>query len=254
MREEFKLDLSELTLEEALEKGIITIGSWNKEEWDIQMPEWRRALELAEEYHEKAGSTYTDKTKELQGGTKKPYIGFIQELLRILINEVHLQNDDILTAAALYNIFKMTDCDRAFLVQEFGGKIVERVELLQTKEKETFGEQLKRLALMEENVPMVTYIFLAVKLLEERVTDRCPLGDWTEDIPYYKKMMEELQNYGLKYYREKNWKVAIFLSQKILEQLDKNMDLSRNCNKTAEELYAGWNDEKVWENDERFTK
>ena len=65
-------------------------------------------------------------------------------------------------------------------------------------------------------------------------------------MPYYKKISEQLQECGLKYYYEKKWDVAIFLSQKILEQLDKNMELSRNCNKTVEELYVGWDDDTEW--------
>ena len=41
------MDLSNLTLEEALQKGIITKGRWNDSEWEVDEPEWRSALKFA---------------------------------------------------------------------------------------------------------------------------------------------------------------------------------------------------------------
>lgn len=240
-RRELKMKLNEPSAEEALEKGVITDDPWNDELCDTHMPVWKRALEVAGKYHEKVRNTYTDKTQELRRGTDKPYIVFIQKLLNILINEANLLGDDILTVAALYNILEMTDCDRTNIVRKFGEEIVEQIEALQTEEGETFGNQLARLVSMDDQKgALVTYVFLAVKLLEERVTDLCPFEDWREDVPHYKNLSDELRECGLKFYREKKWDVAVFLSEKILEQLDKNMELSRNCNKTAEELYSGW--------------
>jgi hypothetical protein len=138
---------------------------------------------------------------------------------------------------------ELTDCNKTVLVQEFDEEIAEQVELLQTREEESFREQLVRLSKLDElKGAATTYIFLAVKLLEERVMDLCPLEDWEEDVPHYKKMADDLKKYGLKQYQEKKWNAAIFLSERILAQLDENMDLSRNRNKTVQELYAGWDD------------
>lgn len=110
------------------------------------------------------------------------------------------------------------------------------MELLQTKEGENFGEQLARLAALDNpNGAVTTYIFLAVKLLEERVTDICPLEDWEKDLLHYRKMAEDLRVYNIKWYREGKQNYAIFLSDKLLMQLEENMDLSRNYNKTAKE-------------------
>lgn len=50
-----------------------------------------------------------------------------------------------------------------------------------------------------------TYVFLAVKLLEERMTDLCPFEDWREDVPHYKNLSDELKECGLKLYHEKKW-------------------------------------------------
>lgn len=41
--------------------------------------------------------------------------------------------------------------------------------------------------------------------------------------------------------------MRFFLGKKLLEQIDENMNYSRNMNKTAEELYEGWNDDNSWE-------
>lgn len=230
------MDLSNLTLEEALQKGIITKGRWNDPEWEVDEPEWRNALKFAKKYHTEGGSTYIDKSVDIRSGKETPYIRFIQELLNILINEAHFVDDELLTIAALYNILSLTACETKTLEQKFDQEVVDSVKQLQMENKLTFGEQLEYLATMESpDGSRLTCIFLAVKLLKERVTDLCPLDSWEKDIPYYEHMGIELEQYGMKTYRDKKWNRAIFLGTKILEQIERNKKYSRNCNNTAEE-------------------
>ena len=235
------MDLSDLTLEEALQKGIITKGRWNDPDWEVDEPEWRKALRFAEKYHAEAGSTYMDKSGNIRFGKETPYFKFIQGVLGILYGEVNLVNEDLLTIAALYKILELTACEEKTIEKEFDKDILESVKLLQNGNRFTFGERLQYLA--ELDAPRgqkLTYIFLAVKLMEERVIDICPLESWEKDIPHYTHIAEELEQYGLAVCRKKHWNRAIFLGEKILKQLEKNKRHSRNCNKTAEELYKGW--------------
>ncbi len=231
------MDLSEMSLEQALQKGVITKSSWNSPDWEVIENEWRKALSFAKKHHAEAGSTYVDKSKEVRAGNETPYISYIQKLLKILINEVHIANDNTLAIAALYNVLSLTDCEVNALEQEFDLEIVDGVKHLDMIKNMTFEEQLTNLIALESpQNSSLTYIFLAVKLLDERVTDICPFDSWETDIPYYKKMREQLEQFGIKVYRAKKWNIAIFIGTKILEQIEKNMKCSMNCNKTSEEL------------------
>lgn len=82
-------------------------------------------------------------------------------------------------------------------------------------------------------------------LQEERVGDICPFESWEEDIPYYKDLTEQIEPY-ISVFMEKGWDRAVFLGKKLLEQIHENMDFSRDRNKTAQELYAGWDDDYLW--------
>lgn len=99
------MNYSDITLKDALNNGIITIGKLDDDEWFIHEPIWRKAFNLAEKYHKKVNTTFID-------DRSKPSI-----------------------------------------------------EQLQTKEEETFEEQLKRLASLHslQNFEL-SNILLAAKL------------------------------------------------------------------------------------------
>ena len=241
------MDLSKLSYDEAIKKGVITRGSWNDDEWEVvDLAKWHRALDMAAKFHENAGSTFVDRSRNrLAGGKETPYIQLIQGVLRIITNEAKCTSDDFLTTSALYNIFKLTDCSEDLVSGEFGAKTAERVKVLETGEGEKLCDQMMRLVKFAEDSgegQLVSCVFLAVKLFEERTSDVCPMKDWEEDVPHYRKILESVQEYGLRIYEEKKWDIAVFLGHKLIEQLKENMNYSRNVNKTAGELFAGWDD------------
>ena len=237
------MDLSKLTIDQALQAGVITHGKWNDSDWNIMEPEWKIALRLAEKYHLEAGNTYIDKSNNRLAGEKAPYIHFIKELLNVLVNEAHITSDDILTTAALYHILSMTTCEAEALARKISPEIVEDVKLLDTIADMEFGEQVKSLAVLEAiKGQYLNCIFLAAKLVEESRIDLCPFSSWEEDIPHYIQIGTELDQYGMEIYRSKQWNLAVLLGTKLLEQLEHNKQCSRYYNQTAEELYEGGQD------------
>ena len=65
---------------------------------------------------------------------------------------------------------------------------------------------------------------------------RFPCGDWKEDKVYFDKLEEEFSEVP-----------ADEETKALLDELKKliceKRNLSLNCNKTSEELYAGWDDD-----------
>jgi Guanosine polyphosphate pyrophosphohydrolases/synthetases len=232
-------------MEEALEQGVITRGKWNdSENWDMIEPLWKKALTTAERYHTMAKSMYTDKTKDHRTGIGESYIKFIQGMMKILIEEVHILDDETLTVAAFYDIIVRTTYSRSVMEAEFGTNIAEMVQILQQKKNEKAGAYLAR-CLEHKNACLLVCIILAVLLQEERVSDINPFESWEEDLPHYKDLKGQVEPY-ISLFLEKGWDSAVFLGKKLLEQINENMNYSRNMNKTAEELYEGWNDDNSW--------
>ena len=83
------------------------MDKWNNdEEWKIDSePMWKRAVDFANKYHTKAGQYRIGKN-----GEKFPYITHIQEVMRILINEAKITDDEVLTVAALHDVIEDTEC------------------------------------------------------------------------------------------------------------------------------------------------
>lgn len=229
----------DMTAEESLKQGVITRGKWNDDD------NWEKAFTKAEQYHAMAESMYTDKSKEIRTGIQKPYIRFIQGMIKILIEEAHIQDEMILTVAAFYDITVRTTYARSLIEAEFGADIAEMVQILRRNKNEKIRTYIARCAEQEHACSLVC-ILLAVLLQEERVSDICPFESWEEDVPYYKDLAEQIEPY-LSIFMEKGWDKAVFLGKKLLEQIHENMDFSRDRNKTAQELYAGWDDDYLWQ-------
>lgn len=240
------MNLKDLTAEEALKQGVITRGKWNDDEnWEIEESLWQKAFTMADQYHAMAKSMYTDKSKEIRTGIQEPYIKFIQKMIKILIEEAHIQDEMILTVAAFYDITVRTTYSLPAIEAKFGTDIAEMVQILRRKESENIREYLGR-CVEQKHAGSLVCIVLAVLLQEERVIDRCPFESWEEDVSYYKDFAEQIEPY-LSIFMEKGWDKAVFLGKKLLEQIHENMDFSRDRNKTAQELYAGWDDDYLWQ-------
>ena len=116
--------------------------NWNNDkEWKIDSePMWKRAVDFANKYHTKAGQYRIGKN-----GEKLPYITHIHEVMKILINEANIIDDEILTVAALHDVIEDTECTYENLKEEFGEDIAEAVNLLSRKEGQTFDEYAKNI-------------------------------------------------------------------------------------------------------------
>ena len=236
----------DLTTEENPEQGVITRGKWNDDEnWKIIEPLWKKALTISERYHTMAKSMYTDKTKDHRTGIREPYIKFIQGMMKILTEEAHILDEEILTVAAFYDITVQTAYYRPVMEAEFGTDIAEMVQMLRRKENEETRAYLAR-CLEYKNSRLLVCVILAVLLQEEWVSDITPFESWEQDLPHYKDLKEQVEPY-ISLFLDKGWDSVVFLGKKLLEQIDENMDYSRNMNKTAEELYEGWDDDNSWE-------
>lgn len=236
------MSFKKMSADEALEKGVITKGKWYEpDEWEYEEPDWRRALQMAGEYHKKAGHTYVDKTKELRSGEERPYVEYIQKLLDILINEVHMYGDEILTVAALYGSLKYTDLTADVIEKEFDADIRYMVSTLKEREGEALSDRIDR-CMENERYGIIISVLLSELLLRERVSDRCPFDSYEKDILYYKELIQVLEKWINGTFSERKMNIAIVLVEKILKTINQNITLSLNCNKTTEELFSGWED------------
>ena len=68
--------------------------------------------------------------------------------------------------------------------------------------------------------------------------EKCPCEDWQKDIEYYSEIGKIIDKFLI----DNNNQRQILLCNKIKEQLAINGNISRNRNKTTEELFVGWND------------
>lgn len=118
------------------------MDKWNNdEEWEIDSePMWKRAVDFANKYHTKAGQYRIGKN-----GEKLPYITHIQEVMRILINEAKITDDEVLTVAALHDVIEDTECTFEIIKEEFGEDIAEAVDLLSRKEGQPFDEYARNI-------------------------------------------------------------------------------------------------------------
>ena len=222
-------------------------GTWNDEEnWEYPEVMWKKALNIARAYHQRARNNYVTwhwgkrTVREDEAGNKVSYLEFIQNVMKILVDEAKVQDDKVLTAAALYNITELTDYSRPVIEKEFSSDIAEMVQFLRRTQEEPLEAYITR-CMEQKDAETLILVLLAVKLQEQR-WERCPFDSWEEDIPYYREMTEQLKPFVEGVFRERNMGRAVLLGEKLLKEIERNMDVSWNMNKTPEELYAGWDD------------
>ena len=132
---------------------------WNNdEEWDIDEPMWKKAVDFANAYHTKAGQYRIGKN-----GERLPYITHIHEVMKILINEAKITDDEILTVAALHDVVEDTDCTLDKIKEEFGESIAEAVDLMTRRKDQPFGEYAERI-FTNQKYPWVGTIKLADRI------------------------------------------------------------------------------------------
>lgn len=136
------------------------MDKWNDDrKWEIDRePMWKRALDFANKYHTRAGQYRIAKN-----GDKLPYIVHIQEVMRILINEAKITDDEVLTVAALHDVIEDTECTFEIVKEEFGEDIAQAVNFLSRKEGQPFDEYAKNI-FMNHKFPWLGDIKLADRI------------------------------------------------------------------------------------------
>ncbi len=135
------------------------MDNWNNyEEWEIEEPMWKKAVDFANKYHTKAGQYRIGKN-----GEKIPYITHIYEVMRILTNEANITSDTVLTVAALHDTIEDTDCTFEDIEKEFGTDIAEAVNLLSRKEGQDFDEYAEKI-FQSEKFPWLGSVKLADRI------------------------------------------------------------------------------------------
>jgi len=190
---------------------------------------WKQALAFAKEKFDAENIQLTFK----DGPTSRTisYLEFTQNVMKIFINELNRKNDYLLCLIALCRIPERTSCTVDEIKDQFklyrGDMLCEFLPIDFSNIDSCLG------ALLEANNHLdVTDIVLAEILCYLRL-EKCPREDWQQDLQYYSAIEDKLIAFG-------NLNEVLVL--KIKDQIKENKENSRNRNKTAEELFAGWDD------------
>ena len=117
------------------------MDKWNNyDEWDLDEPSWKKAVDFANKYHSKSGQYRIGKN-----GEKLPYMTHIYAVMKILTDEANITSDKVLTVAALHDVVEDTECTIEDVKEEFGEDIAEAVDLLTRKEGQSFDEYAERI-------------------------------------------------------------------------------------------------------------
>jgi len=165
-----------------------------------QTQNWVRALEFAKEMHE--GQTRDEGT---------PYFEHIRGVVEILIKEANTIEDEVLTVAALHDVLEDTECTYEQLIEEFGQRVADCVQLL-TRDSEggqTFGEYAKKIFESEE------FKYARKVKLADRLHNLRSLPN-TRNPQKIQKKIDETEKYILIYERQS----PRVLTDKIKAQLD----------------------------------
>lgn len=122
------------------------MDNWNNyNEWEIDEPTWKKAVDFANKYHTESGQYRIGKN-----GEKLPYITHIYEVMKILTNEANITSDKVLTVAALHDVIEDTECSFGDVAKAFGEDIAEAVDLLSRKDGQAFDEYAKNIFTCEK--------------------------------------------------------------------------------------------------------
>ena len=208
-----------------------TIGKWDDpENYDMKPPTWKRALYIAEEQYKNAEAVIHLKDKTI------PFIEYVRNVMHILINEANCKWDDILTLCALCRVTERTGCSWNVLQQYCHTYQRAQISSFPMRRDEQIPAYLSKV--FASTTDNDTLIVILAEILFELRMNKCPMEDWIADRAFYDDTDAALNDF-IKVYKTGT---ILFLCEKIKEQIRDNRDVSRNTNKTAEELYCGWNE------------
>ena len=208
-----------------------TIGKWNDEENYVMMePLWKKALVFVREQYNANNAVL-----EYKDGFEKKSITcfeFTQKVLSVLIQEINRKGDLVLCLAALCRVAEKTGITVDAIKQHCSYCTLDMLHEFVCADLTSMNVYLEHV-LNSDSAHVVKEIALAEALCYLRL-ENCPCEDWEKDLQYYSSIEEVLNNFDDSFG---------FLIMKIKEQILINKDISRNRNKTTEELFAGWDDE-----------
>lgn len=208
-----------------------TIGTWNdSENYDMMSPAWKKALCFADEQYKNAGVVIHLKDRTI------PFIEYVQNVMRILINTANCKSDGILTLCALCRVAEKTGCSRDEIYQYCPAYQRDRLRSFPARKDEQIPEYLSKVS--ASTTDFDTWIIILSEILFELQINKCPMEDWTADKAFYDAVDVTLDDFSKVYDND----TVLFLCRKIKAQIKENRVVSRNTNQSAEELYLGWNE------------
>lgn len=196
----------------------------NYEEWDLEEPMWKKAIDFANKYHTEAGQYRIGKN-----GEKIPYITHIYEVMKILTNEANITSDKVLTVAALHDVIEDTKCTFEDVAKVFGEDIAEAVSLLSRDDGQPFDEYAEKI-FTSKKFPWLGTIKLADRIHNMRTY---PETKNYEKIKY--KYDETLR--AITPYAEKQ-------SPILAQKLDETMDMIKDLLNQKKMNFEGKNNER----------
>lgn len=201
-----------------------TMGKWNDyESFDVKEPQWKLALKYACERYNTAGVYW-----HYRNGIERksiPYSMFVQNVFKILIDEVHLTDYYLLTLGALARVNEKTGCALEKIETMCSSSVMVELREFPRQNTEDLIEYFE--GVFNGNYKDTTMYILLSELLFILRQEKCPLTDWEEDVQYYLEIERLIDQYLIK---KPNGRIC-FLCEKIKEQLICNRDESRNRNK-----------------------
>lgn len=207
-----------------------TIGKWDDDENYVTIePAWKRALAFAREKY-----NADNVILEYKDGVEKKSITFLeftQKVLSVFINEINRRGDTILCLAALCHVAEKTGTTIEEIKQHCSFCNLDILHEFLCADFTAMNKYLEHV-LNSDCSYGVKEIVLVEALCYLRL-EECPCEDWEKDLKYF-SLIEDVLNTADDSHE--------FLVMKIKDQILINKDISRNRNKTAEELFSGWED------------
>ena len=208
-----------------------TIGKWDDEEnYTIIEPAWKRALAFARDQYNAANVFL-----EYKDGLEKrsiSYFEFTQKVLSVLVNEINRKDDITLCVAALCRLAEKTGITPEEIKQQCPFCDLDMLREFVCSDFTAINVYLERV--INSNISYIVKEVVLTEVLCYLRLENCPREDWEKDMEYYSLIEGVLDAFGDSYG---------LLTTKIREQISLNKIISRNRNKTAEELFGGWDAE-----------
>ena len=208
-----------------------TIGKWDDEEnYTIIEPAWKRALAFARDQYN-AANVFLEYKDGLEKRSMN-YFEFTQKVLSVLVNEINRKDDITLCVAALGRLAEKTGITPEEIKPQYPFCDLDMLREFVYSDFTAINVYLERV--INSNSSYIVKEVVLTEVLCYLRLENCPREDWKKDMEYYSLIEGVLDafddSHGL-------------LTTKIREQISLNKIISRNRNKTAEELFGGWDAE-----------